>query len=83
MDLTTLIAILGSTFAIIFSMFGSFLWVRSEANTDRISLSNIQKEDRKDLLQISRNLELIMREIQQENKDFHSRLCAIEEREKK
>lgn len=82
MDLTTVVAILGSAFAIIFSMFGMFLWVRSEANNDRRSITEIQREDRKDLLQVSRNLELILEGIQQEMKDFHGRLCAIEERNK-
>jgi len=77
-DNSTLIAILGSTFAIIFSMMSIFLWVRAEANNDRVALSTIQREDRKDLLQISRNLENLMREIQQESKEFHSRLCLIE-----
>jgi predicted membrane protein len=79
MDIATIVTILGSTFAIIFSMLGCFLWVRSEANNDRNALSNVQREDRKDLLQISRNLEMIMKEMQQENKDFHTRLCVIEQ----
>jgi len=83
MDIVTLIAILGSTFAIIFSMFGSFLWVRSEANSDRLALSSIQREDRKELLQISRNIEIIIKEMQQESKEFHLRICAIEERGRK
>ena len=82
MDQNTLITILGSTFAIILSMFGMFLWVRTEANNDRRYFSQIQREDRKDLLEISRNLETIMNGIQQEMKDFHGRLCAIEERNK-
>lgn len=42
-------------------------WVRQEAN----SLRAEAKEDRKDLLQISRNIETEM-------KDFHYRLLEIE-----
>ena len=79
MDLSTLIVILGSTFTIVVSMFGMFLWVRSEANTDRRYFSDIQREDRKDLLEISRNLETLMKGIQNEMKDFHNRLCSIEQ----
>jgi len=83
MDTQTLIAIMGSTFAIIFSMSGLFLWVRSEANNDRRETRHIQREDRKDLLQISRNLEFILKGIQDEMKDFHGRLCSIEEKNRR
>lgn len=41
-----------------------FLWIRSEANSDR------------------RDICTLIREIQIESKDFHGRLCAIEERNK-
>lgn len=78
MDIQTLIAVIGCTFAIILSMAALFLWVRSEANNDRRSISDIQREDRKDLLQISRNMEIILREMQQEMKEFHGRLCSLE-----
>lgn len=59
-----------------------FLWLRSEANSDRREFASVQKEDRRELLQISRNLELTLIAIQQEMKDFHGRMCAIEERKK-
>lgn len=39
-----------------------FLWVRSEANSDR-----------RDIMQLIKSIDLGM-------KDFHGRLCAIEER---
>ena len=83
MDLPTIVTMLASTFAIIFSMCGMFLWVRSEANADRRHFQDMQREDRKDLLQISRNLETILEGIQEEMKDFHGRLCKIEESRKK
>lgn len=81
--LSLVIAIVGSTVTIVGAMLALFLWVRSEANTDRKNISDIQREDRKELLQISRNLELAVSAIQQEMKDFHGRLCAIEERKVK
>lgn len=43
---------------------GMFLWIRTEANTDRRDMCGL------------------IREIQMEMKDFHGRLCAIEERNK-
>lgn len=51
---------------------GMFAWLRSDIALNRSESS----ADRRDLLQI-------IREIQQENKDFHGRLCSIEERNKK
>jgi len=63
-------------------MVSLFLWLRSEANSDRRQLQAIQREDRKDLLQIGKNLESMVSAIQLEMKDFHGRLCAIEERKK-
>ena len=44
-------------------------WLRADIKEVRA----VQSEDRKEIL-------LIIREIQQEMKDFHGRLCAIEER---
>lgn len=79
-EITTLVAVLGSTFTILAVMISLFLWLRSEANNDRRDTHNIQREDRKDLLQISRNLETTMMAIQSEIKDFHNRLCIIEEK---
>ena len=72
MDQNTLITVLGSTGAIILSMCGLFLWVRSEANNDRRAMQQIQREDRKDILELIRSIELEM-------KDFHNRLCNIEQ----
>jgi len=67
MDLGIIIAIVGSAVAIIGVVIAMMFWVRQEAN----SLRGEAKEDRKDLLQISRNIE-------NEMKDFHSRLLEIE-----
>lgn len=81
-ELGTIIAIMGSTFTIIATTISLFLWMRSEANNDRRHIQEIQREDRKDLLQLSRNLETTILAIQQEIKEFHNRLCAIEQGKK-
>lgn len=46
-----------------------FLWVRSEANADRREAA----QGRKDIMAVIQGIQLEM-------KDFHGRLCAIEER---
>lgn len=50
---------------------GIFLWLRAEANADRREFA----AERRDILQL-------IRDVQFEIKDFHGRLCAIEERRK-
>jgi len=55
-----------------FSVVGLFAWNRSEANSDRREAAS----DRKDILNL-------IKAIETEMKDFHGRLCAIEERNKK
>lgn len=80
LDMATLIAVIGSTFTILAVMISLFLWLRTEANADRRHIQDVQREDRKDLLQISRSLEITMQAIQQEMKDFHNRLCSIQEK---
>lgn len=46
-------------------------WLRADIKEVR----EVQSEDRKELLSI-------LRSMQEEQKDFHGRLCAIEERNK-
>ena len=48
---------------------------RSESNADRKEFNNTNKELRRDLIDA-------VRSIDQEIKDFHGRLCTIEERRK-
>ena len=79
MDIGLIIAISGSTIAIVATVLAMMFWSRSEANTLRAEA----KEDRKDFLQICRTLELTVNAIQTEMKDFHGRLCAIEEKGRK
>ena len=64
MDLGIIIAVVGSTLAIVGTTISMFFWVRSEANADRNTMLQI------------------VQAIQTESKDFHGRLCAIEERRK-
>ena len=82
MDLATLVAVLAGTFTILATMVSLFLWLRSEANADRRHIHEIQREDRKDLLQLTRNIENMIQAIQTEMQDFHSRMAAMEAHKK-
>lgn len=73
-----IIAIVGVGIAMVGVVISMMFWVRNESN----ALRKDQKEDRKDFLQLNRNLELTVKAIQDEIKDFHNRLCLIEERRK-
>jgi len=64
MNWCEVLTIIGANIAVIFPL---FLWLRSEANADRREAS----ADRRDIMQL-------IREIQNEMKDFHGRLCSIE-----
>lgn len=66
-DLGIIIAVVGTGIAMVGVVIAMMFWSRTEAN----SLRAEAKEDRKDLLQISRNIEIEM-------KDFHIRLLEIE-----
>lgn len=72
MDLGIIIAVVGVGIAIVGVVIAMMFWVRTEANALRAEA----KEDRKDLVQI-------VYAIKEEMRDFHARLCAIEERRKK
>lgn len=71
MDLGIIIAVVGSSVAIIGVVISMMFWVRQEAN----DLRSEQREDRKDLIQISRNIEIEMQ-------DFHAKLLEIEKNRK-
>lgn len=70
-DVATLIAVIASPFAILAVVIALFLWLRSEGNADRRHFLEIQKEDRKDMLQM-------ITAIKEDAKDFHYRLLEIE-----
>lgn len=76
-DLSLVIAIVGSAIAIVGVVVGMFLWLRGEANSDRRKFDEIQREDRKDLLQISKNIENAIYAMQNEMKDFHYQLLEV------
>lgn len=79
MDYGVIIAVTGTGVAMVGVMISMMFWMRGEANTLRAEA----KEDRRDLMQISRNLELTVGAIQNEIKDFHGRLISLEERSRK
>jgi uncharacterized membrane protein len=53
-----------------------WLWNRSESRSDMKQIAQEASADRRDMLQLIRG-------IQEEIKDFHGRLCAIEEKNKR
>lgn len=76
-DVGFIVTVLGGAFGIMAVMIAMFLWLRSEANNDRRHFQDIQREDRKELMQISRNLEITVQAIQNEMKDFHRQLLEL------
>lgn len=52
---------------------GLFLWATRQARTDFLHLDRKLEENRKETTQI-------VKAIQEEIKDFHNRLCSIEEK---
>jgi hypothetical protein len=72
-NLGLIVAIIGSAFGIVAITLGStitlFLWSRGEANADRQSMVDLVIAIKEDI-----------QAIQLEMRDFHNRLCDIEER---
>lgn len=64
------------TLTILGTVAGLFVWNRSEARTDAKRYDEKNTELRRDMIDI-------MRSIDKEMKDFHGRLCTIEERRRK
>lgn len=69
MDWTQVITILGGNMAL-------FLWATRQARSDYLHLDRKLEENR-------RETQNLVKAIQEEIKDFHNRLCAIEERNRK
>lgn len=67
MDWTQISVILGVHGVLFGSVIALLIWMRTESRNDYRHLNEIISHDRRDLLQISRNIE-------QEVKDFHGRL---------
>jgi len=68
-----IIAIVGVGIAMVGVVISMMFWVRTEAN----ALREEQKVDRKELLQISRNLELAISAVNAEMRDFHRQLIDL------
>jgi len=76
MDWTQVLTILGGNMAL-------FLWANKQARTDFLHLDRKLEENRKETQQIVKESNFVLKAIQEEVRDFHNRLCAIEERNKK
>jgi len=68
-NLGLIVSIGFGVFTIVGAMIAMMLWVRGEANADRRDIVNL-------IIAIKDDVSAIKDEI----KDFHNRLCAIEER---
>jgi hypothetical protein len=75
MEWTQVLTLVGSNIGLMVVSIGStitlFLWARSEAREDQRELREIIAADRRDFLDL-------IREIKEELKDFHARLYALE-----
>ena len=58
---------------IVVTLFGLFAWTYAESRSDYKELKTVIEENKRESNQI-------LMSIQQEIKDFHGRLCAIEEK---
>lgn len=79
-DIATFSAVIASTIAILGTIIGLFLWLRTEANADRRELASVQKKDREDLLTLTYGFKETLNEMRFEMKDFHNRLINIEKK---
>lgn len=73
------------------SIAGLFLWNRTEARNDNRSLEqkmqNLEQKMHADMSQLEQKLELkmdsVIKVLQDSMRDFHGRLCSLEEKNKK
>ena len=77
-DITILIAVIASPFAILGVIISLFLWLRSESNADRRRFDDILEKHQKEMAEVSKNMDKTIVAIQFEMKDFHNRLVEIE-----
>lgn len=76
MDWTQVLTIAGTNIAL-------FLFATRQARTDYLHLDRKLEENRKETTQIVKAIQDEVRAIHDESKDFHNRLCRIEERRDK
>lgn len=72
MDWSQVLTIIGGNIGLI-------LWSTRQARTDFLHLDRKLEENRKETTQIVKAIHEEVKAIQEEMRDFHSRLCAIEE----
>lgn len=71
-------------FAIMFVTFvGLFIWNRTESRSDLRHMDTKLESNRNLTIQIHRENHEIITAIREDMRDFHGRLCAIEERRNK
>ena len=72
---------------LIISFAGIFLWARSETKQEIAKIENMIKDSERNTQNMikdsERNTQNLIIAIKDEMKDFHGRLCAIEERREK
>lgn len=76
MDWTIVLTGIGTVASVVGVNITLFSWIRADVKEIKAEAA----ADRRDILNLVRS---INQEIQKEMKDFHGRLCAIEERNKK
>ena len=71
-------------FAIMFITFvGLFIWNRTESRSDIRHMDMKLESNRNLSIEIHKETQAIINAIRQDMNDFHTRLCLIEERNKK
>lgn len=74
MELGIIIAIVGTGLAMVGVVMSMMFWARTEANGLRLEAN----ADRKDFVQMNRNIERLVQAMDNEMKDFHYKLIEIE-----
>jgi uncharacterized membrane-anchored protein YhcB (DUF1043 family) len=93
MDLTNLVTIIAIAFANIGTVLGLFTWATNRSEENRKELQSSIEDNRKEAQSTMeayrstmeshrKETHALLLAIQEEMKDFHGRLCAIEERRK-
>jgi hypothetical protein len=71
-------------FAIFFvTVFGLFIWNRAEARSDTRHMDNQVKANTLLIFEVHKETVALIQGMREDIKDFHGRLCAIEERNRK
>ena len=63
-------------------VFGLFIWNRAESRTDVRHMDNKLESNRNLSIQIHQENRQILEAIREDIKEFHGRLCALEEKNK-